>query len=204
MIKAYPAQLYTQAAVEAALHLHGQGVRAGAVRKLTLYGHRHVCGGVQGAPQAFAPASREAADHSTPFVMALALLRGRLTDREYDGAPWESAEVKALMAKIDLVVDPESDRSLDTKGILGVRLVAELSDGNAEEIVVHQPKGHPDAPLSDTQLLDKMTWLLEGIASAHTPRRLLELCSRLSTVDDVNELIAACKLNEAGSSRSSR
>ena len=79
MLKLYPAQINTQAAIEATLGLHQSGVRVEQVRKLILHGHRNVCGGVQGSPQAFAPSSREAADHSTPYVMAMALLRGRLT-----------------------------------------------------------------------------------------------------------------------------
>jgi 2-methylcitrate dehydratase PrpD len=98
------------------------------------------------------------------------------------------------MAKIELVEAPERNRSLEAQGILGVRLVAELTDGGAEEIIVQQPKGHPDAPLSDADLLSKMTWLLEGIAPAHTPARLLELCRRLSTVDDIKQLLAACNV----------
>jgi 2-methylcitrate dehydratase len=197
LIKAYPAQLYTQAAVEAVLRIQGNGIRADAVRKLILYGHRNVCGGVQGSPQAFAPASREAADHSTPYVMAMALLRGRLTSREYDGAPWKTAEVKTLMAKIELVEDPERNRALDAEGMLGVRLVAELTDGGTKEITVQQPKGHPDAPLSDAELLEKITWLLEGLAPAHTPGRLLEICNRLSTAEDIQQLIETCKVTPA-------
>ncbi|MBI4488087.1 MAG: MmgE/PrpD family protein, partial [Deltaproteobacteria bacterium] len=136
MIKAYPAQLYTQAAIEAVLRLYRAGVRADKVRKLTLYGHRNVCGGVQGSPEAFAPTSQEAADHSTPYVMAMALLGGRLTSREYDGAPWETPEVKAVMSKIELVRESERDTALDTEGILGARLVAELTDGRVEEVTV--------------------------------------------------------------------
>ena len=194
MIKAYPAQLYTQAAIEAVLHLYRGGVRADSIRKLTLYGHRNVCGGVQGSPQAFAPANQEAADHSTPYVMAMALLRGKLTSREYDEVPWETSEVKATMAKIELVHDPERDRAFDTRGILGVRLVVELTDGRTEEIIVHQPKGHPDAPLSDAELLEKMGWLLEDLAPPDTPMRLLDLCTRLSTAEDVQELIELCQV----------
>jgi len=196
MIKAYPAQLYTQAAIEAVLRLYHSGIRADRLRKLTLYGHRNVCGGVQGSPQAFAPASQEAADHSTPYVMAMALLRGRLTTREYDGAPWETSEVKSMMAKIELVVNREYDTAFAAAGVLGVRLVAELTDGRKEEILVHQPKGHPDAPLSDAELLEKMTWLLERLASAQTPKRLLELCNRLSTVEDIQELVATCHVRQ--------
>lgn len=162
MTKAYPAQLYTQAAIEATRHLYQNGIRAAGVRKLILYGHRNVCGGVHGSPQAFAPASQEAADHSTPYVMAMALMRGRLTPREYQGAPWRTLEVKEVMAKIELTIDPDRDRDFDTRGVLGVRLVAELMDGRVEEIIIHQPKGHPDAPLSEAELLEKMEWLLEG------------------------------------------
>lgn len=82
--KAYPAQIYTQAAIEATLEIFRRGVRANDVRELTLYGHRNVAAGVQGSPAAYEPTSREAADHSTPFVMAMALLRGRMTLQEYE------------------------------------------------------------------------------------------------------------------------
>ena len=196
MLKLYPAQINTQAAIEATLRLHQNGIRAEQVRKLILHGHRNVCGGVQGSPRAFAPSSREAADHSTPYVMAMALLRGRLTPGEYEASPWETAEVKSAMAKIALVIDPARDRAFDTEGILGVQLVAELNDGRTEEIIVHQPKGHPDAPLSDVDLLEKMTWLMATEAPALSPQRLLELCNRLSTIDDVEDLVQICRVEE--------
>jgi 2-methylcitrate dehydratase PrpD len=75
-----------------------------------------------------------------------------------------------------------------------VRLVAELNDGRTEEIIVQQPKGHPDAPLSDAELLEKMTWLVETAAPALAPLRLLDLCHRLSTTEDVVALIESCNI----------
>ncbi|MGE5216543.1 MAG: MmgE/PrpD family protein [Chloroflexota bacterium] len=194
MLKLYPAQINTQSAIEASLGLYQNGIRAERVRKFILHGHRHVCGGVQGSPQAFVPSSREAADHSTPYVMAIALLRGRLTPSEYEDELWSTAEVKTVMAKIELVLDPARDKAFDAKGALGVRLVAELHGGRTEEIIVQQPKGHPDAPLSDADLLGKMTWLLQTPASALKPQRLLDLCNRLSTVDDLVELVESCRV----------
>jgi 2-methylcitrate dehydratase len=189
MLKRYPAQVNTQAAIEAILRLYQRGIRAEQTHKLILHGHRNVAGGVQGSAQAFVPASREAADHSAPYVMAMALLRGRLTPVEYEGAPWETTEVKNVMAKIELVIDPEMDRAFDTQGNLGVRLKAELTDGRSEEIVVRQPKGHPEAPLSDPELLEKMTWFLPN-----SPARLLELCNHLSTSAHIKELIECCRV----------
>ena len=194
MIKVYPAQINTQAVIEATLRLYRNGIRAGDVRKIIVLGHRNVAGGVQGSAQAFAPASREGADHSTPYVLAMALLRGRLTPTEFERSPWESADVKSVMAKVELVIDPEMDRALDTEGILGVRLVAELNDGRTEEVTVRQPKGHPDAPLSDADLLEKMSGFLQRAVPAVTPQQLLYLCNRLSTAKDVEKLVTSCNI----------
>jgi hypothetical protein len=56
---------------------------------------------------------------------------------------------------------------------------------------VRQPKGHPEAPLSDPELLDKMTWLLPS-----SPARLLEACHRLSTIEDVENLVELCRVGQ--------
>ena len=194
MLKRYPAQVNTQAAIEAVMRLYQSGIRAEHVRKLVLHGHRNVVGGVQGSAQAFAPTNRESADHSTPYVMAMALLRGKLTLDEYAGAPWESAEVKAVMAKIELVIDDEMDEAFTTRGMLGVRLITELNSGRTEEFVVRQPKGHPEASLSDMELLEKMSWLMKPEASSVTPQQLLELCNLLSTSEDIQRLIASGRI----------
>ncbi len=194
-IKSYPAQIYTQAAIEATLALHAQGVRAPDVQRLTLSGHTGVCAGVQGSQAAFTPASREAADHSAPFVMAMALLRGKMTLREYQNAPWLDNAVRDLMRRIDLVVDPQRERQFIQNGALGVELTAHLADGNVLSTEVRHPKGHPDAPLTDDELLTKMRWLLEDVAPTETPERILDLCLRLETPADVRALIAACNLD---------
>lgn len=191
-IKSYPAQIYTQAAIEATLALHRRGVRADAVDRLMLRGHSGVCGGVQGSAGAFAPTSRESADHSTPFVMAMALLRGRLTLREYEGEAWLAPNVRAVMSKIDLVVEPDRERAFMQEGALGVELTALFADGRIERAAVRQPKGHPDAPLSQAELLAKMRWLVESVARDGTAERILDICMGMQSADDVDALIDAC------------
>jgi hypothetical protein len=41
-----------------------------------------------------------------------------------------------------------------------------------------------------------MTWLLQTSAPALKPQRLLNLCNRLSTVEDVVELIDCCRVEQ--------
>lgn len=194
IIKSYPSQIYTQAAVQAALALREVAGGADSVERMTLYGHRNVCGGVQGSAAAFRPRSREAADHSTPFVMASALLNCRLTPAEFDNEAWTSPEVRAMMDRITLILDPDRDRAFAERGIYGVRLVARLKDGREEAVEIRQPKGHPDDPLSDAELMDKIGWLTERVpnTAADFPRTLFNHCMNMSTERDLERLSELC------------
>ena len=194
IIKAYPSQIFTQAAVEASTELYRQGVRADEIEKITLYGHRNVASGVQGSAEAYRPANRESADHSTPYVMSMALMRGRLTPREFEGAPWTRPDVQALMDKIHLVLDQARDSAFMERGVLGVRVEAQLTDGQTHVVEIHQPRGHPDAPFNQTDLKRKIEWLVEDVSSPGTAERLIKICNEMSTEDDLTTLIQACKV----------
>ena len=200
IIKSYPSQIYTQAAVQAALILRERAGGAGAVERATLYGHRHVCGGVQGSAAAFRPRSREAADHSTPFVMASALLNGRLTPAEFDNEAWTSPEIRAMMERVTLMLDPERDRAFAERGVYGVRLEARLTDGREETVEIRQPKGHPDDPLTDAELTNKIAWLTERLpipaSAADFPRALFDHCMNMSTERDLERLGELLKVAE--------
>ncbi len=194
IIKAYPSQIFTQAAVQASIELHRRGVRADRVRKITLRGHRNVASGVQGSTEAYRPANRESADHSTPYVMSMALLRGKLTPREFEGAPWTRPNVQALMDKVHLVLDQDRDSAFMERGVLGVRVEAELADAQTQVVEIHQPRGHPDAPFSQENLKQKIEWLVEDVAKQETAGRLIEICNEMSTKGDLTALIEASRV----------
>ena len=180
--------------MEATLTLGRRVSRADEIENVTVYGHRNVCSGVQGSVGAFRPKSREAADHSTPFVMAMALLKGRLTLNEFTDDPWLSSEVTDMMDRIELVVDPERDRDFVDNGVFGVRLEARMSDGRSESVEIHQPTGHPDNPMTDQQLLDKMAWLTSGLVENDVPRLIFDLCMSMDTAADLTRLVDLCRV----------
>ncbi|HZR98850.1 MAG TPA: MmgE/PrpD family protein [Chloroflexota bacterium] len=190
IVKRYPAQYLLQGAAEAALALHAQGVRADQVDAVTVYGHAGVCGGVHGAPHAYAPASHADADHSTPFVVALALLRGRLTPADYADAPWAAPEVRALMARVRLVETPERQRAYVEQRLIGCEVVVRLRDGSERAVAIAQPRGHPDAPLADTELVAKLDDLLAGALGPAGGERLLAACAALPAAPTLAPLLA--------------
>ena len=56
------------------------------------------------------PETRESADHSLPFVMAMALMEGGLEVRHYDEELYLRPEVRELMAKMSVGVGEEPSR----------------------------------------------------------------------------------------------
>ena len=53
------------------------------------------------------PETRESADHSLPFVMAVALMEGNVEIRHYDQMYYKRADVRALMQKITVRIGEE-------------------------------------------------------------------------------------------------
>jgi 2-methylcitrate dehydratase len=189
LIKRYPAQYLTQGAIQAALELFAGGVRTPRIEEVTVYGHAGVCGSVQGSPHAYQPASHADADHSTPFVVAMALLQGRLTPADYHGEPWLRPDVRALMARVRLVEEPARQRAYVEQRILGCRVVVRLRDGSTRAAEVIQPRGHPDAPLDDDELVAKLDDLLAGRLGSAGGRRLLAACDELPGAPDLGGLL---------------
>jgi len=192
MLKRYPAQIYTQSAVQAAAELHSQISSVDDVAVATLYGHRGAAAGVQGSAAAYTPQTRSTADHSTPFVIAVALRDGDLTPASYAGEPWRDPALLDLMRRVDLVIDPELERGLVEDGCFGCRLVVELLDGRRLEATVPQQRGHPDNPLSREDLLAKLRAFVDGPLGSGAAERLLATVEALPAAPDASALLAAC------------
>lgn len=192
MLKRYPAQIYTQSAVQAARELHPEIGSIDEIAVATVYGHRGVAAGVQGGAGAYTPETRAAADHSTPFVVAMALRDGDLSPASYDGEPWHDPALRDLIHRVDLVIDPAFEEALVERGQFGCRLVVELLDGRRLEATVEQQAGHPDNPLTRDELLAKMRGFVDARLGAGAAERLLEAAEALPEAADVSTLIAVC------------
>jgi 2-methylcitrate dehydratase len=197
-IKPAPAQIFTQAIIQCAVDLYAQGLRLERLDALTVYSNQGACGRVQGSPAAFKPASREAADHSTPFVVAMALRDGLVGPETYARADWLRPDLRAAMVRMTLVVDPVWDAAMQDEGLLGGRIAARDRDGHLYESEVRQFRGHPDNPLGDDELVGKLEAFVgrPEVLGAGAGRRLLDRCLALAEEPDLEGLIGSWALRE--------
>jgi 2-methylcitrate dehydratase len=108
-VKAYACVNTAQSAVAGALELHA--ILKGKVDRLSrveiVMADYRVIKRHQDDPGRIHPHSREAADHSFPFLVAVTLIDGVLGSAQFANERWHDPKVKALMSRIVMSRDPK-------------------------------------------------------------------------------------------------
>ena len=106
------------------------------------------------------PQSREAADHSLHFLIAVALNDGTFGLRQFDNARWNDPKVRALMARIDITTDPDLTRRAGESYPCAIHAVGR--DGRPYDVEVLQPPGFSPNGLDTATALGKFARVTEG------------------------------------------
>jgi len=131
------------------------------------------------------PAERKAAPQvaidakfSIPFVIAIALARGRVSLDDFDRTALADPQLLALTAKVSATVAPETG----WKRGCGGRMIIRMDDGRQFEAVTGDALGSPERPLDDGQLVAKFidcaaraAQPLSADAAAHFAQQILSL-----------------------------
>jgi len=151
-LKAYSSQYFTQTAISAALALR-QRIAVDQICKVVVSTFEFGRVAAADSPEKWRPRTRETADHSMPFCVAIALLDGAVTVSSFDAHNLERPDLVALLKRIEVVEDPAFTAIYPKKVPTGIRV--ELADGRVEALVVDYPLGHSGNPMSRDQIAEK-------------------------------------------------
>ena len=142
----FPAEFHSQTAVEAAMTLHTAMLAAGKtqadIKKVTIRTHEACIRIIDKKGSLNNPADR---DHCIQYMVAVPLIFGRLTARDYEDNIASDSRIDALREKIICVEDASftADYHDPTKRSIANALTIEFSDGSIlGEEVVEYPIGH--------------------------------------------------------------
>jgi len=186
-LKRWPVFYSAQAAVDAAIKLR-EKIQPAETKSLVVESYQRLLGRGASDPEKWAPKSRETADHSVPFCIAVAMLDGDITSDSFASERFLDADVIDLMAKIALREDPEFTRQYPAKW--NCRIVAETLAGVQHEVHVAYPKGHPENPFSDAEVEEKFLRLAEPLLGMARCRAFLEWAWRLEEADNIGEMFS--------------
>ncbi|UCU98591.1 MmgE/PrpD family protein [Acidovorax radicis] len=127
----------------------------------------------------FTPKTAAEARFSIPFVVATALIHGSVRLSAFTPERLADADIRALMARIRLSIDPALDARFP--GQRAARLHFTTTDGRQAEYLQPTRKGDPEQPLTDAELSDKFMELAEPVVGDGRARSLLSNLWALDT-----------------------
>ncbi|MBI3935902.1 MAG: MmgE/PrpD family protein [Betaproteobacteria bacterium] len=138
------------------------------------------------------PTTRETADHSFNYCVAVALLDGDVGPAQFTDERIRSADVRDLMARVELTVAPELE-GLYPATFPGIATV-HLKDGRVLTKRVDYPPGHPKNPLARARLEEKFRSLAAPLLAPSQIDEALAALWALESVERVGELMALFKV----------
>ena len=187
-LKAFPAGYFSQSAIEAILGLRSQIADLHDIKEVRLQtfpaGYE-----VMGSGQAnWQPETRESADHSLPFVMAVALMEGNVEIRHYDQMYYLRSEVRELMQKIKVRIGEEPVAAWPEVPLNIVDV--EMKSGKVLSTKVAYHLGHFKRLMTDEEQERKFRPLAEPLLPKRQIDDLLACLRRLDEVERISELIS--------------
>ncbi|MGD9676426.1 MAG: MmgE/PrpD family protein [Candidatus Bipolaricaulia bacterium] len=123
-------------------------------------------------PSKYDPKTKETADHSLPYCVAVAAAKGNVLPSDFEADALRDAFVRSLLGKIQVVADPAIDALFPKvkRAIVTVTLENGESFTRQEDFA----KGSPERPLSDDDVADKFRSNAASILSARKIERIVE------------------------------
>ncbi|MBI4340446.1 MAG: MmgE/PrpD family protein [Chloroflexi bacterium] len=188
-IKHFPAGYFSQSAIETMQELRPQVRRLEDIKAIRLQTFPNGFNAMGSDPSRWRPTNHETADHSLPFVMAVALMEGDLTTRHYDQEYYLRPDVRAVMDKITIRVGEECVQAWPDQSLNIVEV--ELQSGEVLGAQVGLPLGHHKHPMTDANLEHKFRPMAEeyGKLPSSQVDRLLNRIRHLEEVQDISEVL---------------
>lgn len=148
-LKKYPAQYALQPLIAAACSAHARGRGAArGIEKVVVHASRRTVERTAD-PAKYAPSGPEAADHSLPFCVAVALMDGEFTAAALQSQRWAEPETLALMGKIEAVpTGTETGYAIGRQG-----MEVRFRDGTVQSLACrYPPEGETSYGIAERKL----------------------------------------------------
>ncbi|MGA2663895.1 MAG: MmgE/PrpD family protein [Nitrososphaerales archaeon] len=188
-IKYFPAEYHAQSAIWAALRARRAVSSIEEIESVSVETHEAGYTILSKDREKWAPTTKETADHSLPYMVGMALLRGGVDNSTYSARNLRDPRVLSFLKRIEV----KEDRALTAvyPAHIANRVTLRLKGGRTVTEQVDDPRGHPNDPMTreeveekflrltrrylteaDAREIAKFVWSLER----RRPSELAELC----------------------------
>ena len=186
-MKFFAAEYHAQAPIAMALALRPKlSVEDVAAIDVRIYAMAH--SEIGSEPAKWDPRTRETADHSLPYMLAVALHDGRVTPASFEPERYLDPGLRPLMGRIRVTADPELTRRFPHELISEIEVT--LRSGQRLTERSHYPKGHARSPLTDAEVETKFRDLSTGVLGEAQADAALHALWRLEEAEQAAAVIS--------------
>lgn len=180
ILKRYNAEIHSQSTLEGVLELKAEhGITGDLVERVELdvfeVAYHIIGGGEEGTK--YEVSSKEAADHSLPYMVAVALLDGWVGPEQYGPERIVAEDVQQLLRRV--VIRPDYHLSQRFPNEMPVRIRLQLSDGRTLEKEKSDYQGFATRPMSWEAALEKFDRLASRASGPDLRREIAGIVRQL-------------------------
>jgi len=188
-LKYFPAEIHSQTAIWAALEARKEIGDLNEITSVEIASHEAGYTILGKDPEKWTPATKETADHSLPYIVAMALLEGMIDNSSYAPKKFMDPKTLSFLKKVTVVED--KDLTAMYPEAVANRITVKLSSGKVISKQVNYHKGHPKNPMSDQDVEKKFRILTKRQLGESQAKRALDMLWTLEKVSDVSRLFSA-------------
>ena len=180
IIKKYNAEIHSQPAIEGILELreaHHPRIEDVDQIQVKVFDVAHK---IIGGPEKYDVRTKEEADHSLPYIVAVALLDGQVTPAQYAPERIVRQDVQDLLRKV--VVQPDESYSRRFPDEMPTRLEVKLRNGRNLNIEKRDYEGFFTRPMSWEKTVEKFISLAADHAPGSLRKRIEDAVANLESI----------------------
>lgn len=192
-VKYWPAEYHAQSAVWSALEVRRQLKEGERVKRILVDTHEAGYSILGRDKEKWSPRTRETADHSLPFIVAVALAKGKVVPSDYSDQGLADETVRRLVEKVEVREDPELTRLYPLKGMPN-RVTVETVSGRRLSSRLDLPRGHPNLPMTREDIEKKFTALAGRSLGVGGVKKALRALWGLDSAKNIAEVLETLRV----------
>ena len=192
-IKYWPAEYHSQSAIEAALLLRKEITDLTQVKSVTIESHDASVDIIGSELEKWKPETRETADHSLPYITAIALIDGEVTSKQFERERFADPKVWKFLEKVK--VERNAELSAMYPGAVANIVHVDLANGKRLTKRVDYPLGHAKNPLEDFEVEKKFLSLVVPTFTRDHAAKIIEHAWSLDEQKDVHHLMKLVRVH---------
>jgi 2-methylcitrate dehydratase len=137
------------------------------------------------------PHTKETADHSLPYCVAVAVVDRKVTPAQFTDARINDPQVRAQLRKVEVVADPEIEKVFPA--LQRVQVTITVAGGKQYNKQLDYPKGDARNPLRDRDVEEKFAALADGVLSGPQQKKVIAAVWSLEKAGSVAGLMDLMK-----------